>query len=261
MPAHSGHVQEQDLSATDLSPKQEEEADKRVAVTAHVVHEAIRKQGEEELDRPISALAWSGLAAGLTMSFSLIAQGLIRSALPGPPWTRLLVSLGYPLGYLIVIVGRQQLFTENTLTAVIPLLTRRDRATLFRTLRLWTIVLSANLIGAHISAWAVTNASIFPPELQRSFASIGTKAAAVSPGVAILKGIFAGWLIAMVVWMSASARQGHIAIIAILTYFVGLGQFTHVIAGSIEVLFLVFSGTFSWVTGRSVICCQLFSGI
>jgi len=72
-----------------------------------VVHEAIRKQGEEELTRPIAALAWSGFAAGLTMSFSLVAEGLLRSRLPDAPWRDLLVSIGYPLGYLIVIIGRQ----------------------------------------------------------------------------------------------------------------------------------------------------------
>ncbi len=234
------------LSTPDLTVKEEREAEKRVAVTAQVVHEAIRKQGDEELERPASALAWSGLAAGLTMSVSLIAEGLIRSHLPDAPWRLLLVAAGYPLGYLIVIVGRQQLFTENTLTAVIPLLARRDLATGIRMLRLWGIVLAANLAGAHIAAWTIAHADMFPPEVEKAFVAIGQEAVAVTPGLAILKGIFAGWLIAMVVWMLASARAGHIAIIFILTYIVGLGQFTHVIAGSVEALYLVMSGITHW---------------
>lgn len=239
-------IQEDNLTTPQLNRKQKEQAEKRVAVTAQVVHEAIRKQGEEELDRPASALAWSGFAAGLTMGFSLIAEGLISAYLPDLPWRRLLVSCGYPLGYLIVIIGRQQLFTENTLTAVIPLLARRDWITCARTLRLWAIVLASNLVGAHLAAWTIGNTATFSPEVQRAFAGIGKQAANVTPGAAILKGIFAGWLIAMVVWMIASARAGQIAIIGILTYFVGLAQFTHVIAGSIEVLFLVFTGALSW---------------
>ncbi len=234
------------LSTPDLTTKDKREAEKRIAVTALVVHEAIRKQGEEELDRTPSALAWSGFAAGLTMCFSLIAEGLIRSHVPDAPWRPLLVSLGYPLGYLIVIIGRQQLFTENTLTAVIPVLAHRDMATLIRMLRLWIIVLAANLAGVHLGAWTFANAHVFPFEVERAFAEIGREAASVTPGIAILKGILAGWLIAMVVWMLASARNGHIAIIAILTYVVGLGQFTHVIAGSAEVLYLVMSGGNSW---------------
>jgi formate-nitrite transporter family protein len=235
-----------DESTPKLTTKDKREAEKRVAVTALVVHEAIRKQGDEELARPASALAWSGLAAGLTMSFSLIAEGLLRSHLPEAPWRPLLVSLGYPFGYLIVILGRQQLFTENTLTAVIPLLAYRDIATGIRTLRLWSIVLAANLAGAHLGAWTLAHAHIFPPDVQSAFAEIGREAASVTPGAAILKGILAGWLIAMVVWLLASARGGHIAIIAILTYLVGLGQFTHVIAGSVEALFLVMSGASGW---------------
>ena len=217
-------AKEEHPAATDLTFKEEREAEKRVAVTAHVVHEAIRQQGEEELDRPASALAWSGFAAGLTMAFSLIAEGLLRARLPDTPWRMLVVSLGYPFGYLIVIIGRQQLFTENTLTAVIPVLTRRDLATGLRMLRLWIVVLAANLAGAHVAAWTVGHAHMFPSEVEQAFAQIGQEAAGVTPGLAFLKGIFAGWLIAMVVWMLASARYGQIAIIAILTYSSGSGN-------------------------------------
>ncbi|HLG96364.1 MAG TPA: formate/nitrite transporter family protein [Bryobacteraceae bacterium] len=240
-------VEDQNLATPDLSAKEAREADKRVAVTAHVVHEAIRIQGDEELGRPAWALAWSGLAAGLSMSFSLIAQGLIRSCLPDTPWRTLLTSFGYTFGYLIVIIARQQLFTENTLTAVIPVLARRNWETLLRMLRLWTIVLIANLVGAHLAAWAIADTPVFSSQAQQAFAQVGREAAATGPGAAILKGIFAGWLIALVVWMIAATRGGHIAITVILIYFVGLAQFTHVIAGSIDVLFLVLTGTHAWM--------------
>jgi formate/nitrite transporter FocA (FNT family) len=239
-------AESEELATPELTAKEIREAEKRVAVTAHVVHEAIRKQGEEELDRPASALAWSGFAAGLTMSFSLIAEGLIRVHLPQTQWRPLLVSLGYPFGYLIVIIGRQQLFTENTLTAVIPLLARRNLETGLRMLRLWSIVLIANLAGAHLAAWTLSNTHLFSSDVQSAFFDIGQRASAVAPGVAILRGVFAGWLIAMVVWMMASSRGSAIALIIILIYFVGLGGFTHVIAGSIEVLYLVMAGSHGW---------------
>src|SRR3954467_367922 len=106
----------------ELSPKEVKIAEKRTVGGAAIVHETVRLQGEEELSRPSSALAWSALAAGLAMGFSLVAEGALRAYLPDTPWRPLITKLGYPVGFLIVIIGRQQLFTENTLTPIIPLL-------------------------------------------------------------------------------------------------------------------------------------------
>lgn len=65
-------------------------------------------------------------------------------------------------------------------------------------------------------------------------------------GAAVLCGVFAGWLIALLVWMLAVVRSGQVALIIVMTYIVGLGGFTHIIAGSAEVLFLVWTGALSW---------------
>src|SRR6185437_9034867 len=120
---------------------EEKQVQERVAIGAHVVHETIRREGEEELKRSSSALAWSGLAAGLSMGFSLVAEGLLAAGLPSTPWATLISKLGYSVGFLIVVLGRQQLFTETTLTAILPLLSRRDIKTGLRVLRLWSMVL------------------------------------------------------------------------------------------------------------------------
>ncbi len=236
----------EEMVVPELTEKQQQEAEDRTSVSAVVVHEAIRHDGEEELQRPISALAWSGLAAGLSMGFSFVAEALLRRYLPDAPWRPLIVNLGYPFGFLIVIIGRQQLFTENTLTAIIPLLARRNMSTFISVLRLWAVVLCANLTGAHIIAWVLGNTPVFRPEVQASLLALAQEAAAVSFGSAILRGIFAGWLIAMVVWMLAATDTGRIPIIVILTYVVSLAGLTHIIAGSIEVLFLVMTGHLSW---------------
>ena len=234
------------IAAPDLTEKQEQEAQDRTSVSAVVVHEAIRHDGEEELNRPSAALAWSGFAAGLSMGFSLVGQALLRSHLPDRPWRPLVVNLGYALGYLIVIIARQQLFTENTLTAIIPLLAQRNVATLVQVARLWAVVLIANLAGAHLFAWVAGNTPMFRPDVQAAMLSLGKDAAAVTFGSAVLRGIFAGWLIALVVWMLAAIDTGRIAVIVIITYTVGLAGFTHIIAGSIDVLFLVMVGAKSW---------------
>src|SRR5947209_8528391 len=117
---------QEEIVAPELTEKQQQEAEERSTVSAVVIHEAIRHDGEEELNRPASALAWSGLAAGLSMGFSFVGQALLYAHLPDAKWRPLVVALGYPLGFLIVILGRQQLFTENTLTPIIPLFTRRS---------------------------------------------------------------------------------------------------------------------------------------
>jgi formate/nitrite transporter FocA (FNT family) len=243
-----GESLQADMVSPPLNERQQQEAEDRTSISAVVVHEAIRKDGDEELQRPISALAWSGLAAGLSMGFSFIVEGLLEAYLPDARWRPLLVNLGYPFGFLIVIIGRQQLFTENTLTAIIPLLARRNLITLVAVLRLWAVVLAANLVGAHLFAWVVSNTPMYSPEIQHGLLQVALRAAAVSFGSAILRGIFAGWLIAMVVWMLAASSQGKVGIIVILTYVVGLSGLTHVVVGSVEVLFLVMIGAKSWIS-------------
>src|SRR5690349_9073033 len=108
----------------------EDEAEERSSPSGKIVYKAILKEAEDELERPSSALFWSGLAAGLSMGFSLVGEGLLRAHLPDKPWRPLVAKLGYSVGFLIVILGRQQLFTENTLTPILPLLQRRDARTL-----------------------------------------------------------------------------------------------------------------------------------
>jgi formate/nitrite transporter FocA (FNT family) len=241
-----GEQIEQDGVVPPLTKEQEREAEDRTSVTALVVHETIRKDGDEELQRPNSALAWSGLAAGLSMGFSFLAQALFYTQVPDSPWRPLVVNLGYPLGFLITIIGRQQLFTENTLTVIIPLLARRNLTTFLSVLRLWGVVLVANLAGAHIFAWVAGNTPLLRPEVRESMRQIAFQAANVSFGAAVLRGVFAGWLIAMVVWMLAATDSNRLPIIVILTYFVGLAGLTHIVAGSVEVLFLVMTGLKPW---------------
>jgi len=236
-----------EVAEPELTEHERQEAEDRTSVKATVVHETIRYDGEEELNRPSAALAWSALAAGFSMGLSLVAMALFRAYLPDAPWRPLIARLGYPLGFLIVITGRQQLFTENTLTAIIPLLVRRNLETLLRVARLWAVVLVANLAGAHLFAWVVATTPMFHPEIRHAMFELAKEAADVTFGVAILRGIFAGWLIAMVVWMLAAVDTGRLAIIIIVTYIVGLAGLTHIIAGSVEVLFLVMVGYKSWV--------------
>jgi formate/nitrite transporter FocA (FNT family) len=229
-----------------LDEDEQQEAKDRSSVTVQVVHEAIRKQGDEELNRPAQALAWSGLAAGFSMGMSLVVEGLLQAHLPNTPWRSLVVRLGYPFGFLMVVGGRQQLFTENTLSPIIPLLERRDRATFWKVMTLWAAVLVSNIAGAHIAAWVLSNTPAFQPDVQHAFQQIAREAVAVDFSTAILRGVFAGWLIAMMVWILAAMKDTRLPVILIMTYVIGLGGFTHIVAGSVEALFLVWNGSVSW---------------
>ncbi len=225
---------------------EEKQVQERVAIGAHVVHETILREGEEELKRPPSALAWSGLAAGLSMGFSLVAEGLLASYLPNSQWRPLLSKIGYSVGFLIVVLGRQQLFTETTLTAVLPLLSRRDMKTALGVLRLWGVVLLANLVGTYLFALCVGRIPIFPPHIQQTLIEISSGATEGGFGIIFVRAIFAGWLIALMVWLLPAAESARVSIIIILTYLIGLGGFSHVIAGSTKVLFLVVTGGETW---------------
>ena len=231
------------------SPEQRHEdqiVEEKAAVGSHIVYKAIKKTADEELRRPAIALAFSGLAAGLSMGFSLVAEGLLHSKLPDAPWRPLITKLGYSIGFLIVILGRQQLFTENTLTPMLPLLQRRDRATLINVARLWATVLGANVLGAAIFAYAVQRTPAFEPAVKRAFLELGMDAMRPMAETILVKGIFAGWLIALMVWLLPVAEGGRIAVIILLTYVVGLGQLSHVIAGSVDAIYTVAAGVHTW---------------
>jgi formate-nitrite transporter family protein len=230
----------------ELSDRDREEIIDRIRPTALIIHETIRIEGENELCRSVSGLAWSGLAAGLSMGFSLVTQGLLAANLPQQSWSSIVVSIGYSIGFVIVVMGRQQLFTENTLTVILPLLSDRRRKVLMRVLRLWGIVLASNLLGAFIFASIVARVGVFKPELQIAFGEIGLRAIEGGFGTTLLRAIFAGWLIALMVWLLPAAESSQLWVIVIVTSLVGLGEFPHIIAGSVEVFYAVAIGSVSW---------------
>jgi formate/nitrite transporter FocA (FNT family) len=226
----------------DLTKKEIQEAERRSAVSALVVHEAIRREGEQELRRSSSALFWSGLAAGLSMGFSLITEGILRTCIPNAPWRPIITKLGYSFGFLLVVLGRQQLFTENTLTPILPVMLHRSMALLRSAFRLWVVVLLSNLVGALAIAWVLGNTGVFSPEVRKAFAEIGHESLSVSFGLALLRGIFAGWLIAFMVWLLPFAEAFRVVVIVALTWLVGVAHLTHIIAGSVETLYLATVG-------------------
>ncbi len=218
------------------------EVEKRSSSGGHIVYKAVQKEGEDELERSNSALAWSALAAGLSMGFSLLSEGLLRSHLPETPWRPLLAKFGYCIGFLVVVLGRQQLFTENTLTVILPLLRKKDLRTFGNVVRLWAIVLAGNLLGALIMAWMMGNTSVVEPNVHQAMKELGLASMNHGFGTLLLRGIFAGWLIALMVWLLPVAETARVGVIIVITYIVGIGEFSHTVAGSVDAFYLLTTG-------------------
>ncbi|RMQ50859.1 putative Transporter [Pseudomonas cichorii] len=229
-----------------LSAEEEREIDENQPPRAAVLHETIRIQGDHELERSAAALWWSALAAGLTMGLSLMAMGLFRSRLADVDASHVIASFGYSAGFLAVILARQQLFTENTLTAVLPVMSKLTLTNIGRLLRLWTIVLVGNLAGTLLVAYVMLNLPIFDGKTDQAFLEIGRKVMENDLNQMFSKGIVSGWMIATMVWMIASMESAKIAIIVMITYLMALGDFTHIVVGSAEVSYLVFAGELGW---------------
>lgn len=225
-----------------LDRAEQSQAARHSGLRALVIHEIVRDEGEDELVRSNGALALSGFAAGLSMGFSFLTEALIRAGLPAAPWRHMIASFGYSIGFLIVVLGRQQLFTESTLTAVLPLLTRRDGRTLRAVLRLWAIVLGANLAGTWVFAALLLPEGVFPHAVQPAFAALGLAAISSGFGATLLKAMFAGWLIALMVWILPSARSARLMTVLIITWVVALADLSHVVAGSAEAAHAVLTG-------------------
>ncbi|MCB8821520.1 formate/nitrite transporter family protein [Microvirga rosea] len=230
----------------DLSASEKKAIEEQSRPNAALIHETIRAEGESELDRSVMALLLSGLAAGLSIGFSLVVEGLLHAHLPDTPWKLLISGFGYPVGFLIVVLGRQQLFTENTLTPILPLLHNRDADTFWRVLKLWLIVLAANIAATWIFAAVIAHTPLFAPEIKSAFTEISRKVIEAPFGTTLIKAVFAGWLIALMVWLLPGAETGRAFIILIITYVVAIGGFSHLIAGSVDGFYLVETGQATW---------------
>ncbi len=239
-------LKEESDSGFSLSDEERRDVEERSAPRAALLHEIIRRAGQEELKRNIATLAWSAFAAGLTMGFSFLARGVLHRHMEGLPGAFLIDSMGYTFGFLAVIVARQQLFTENVLTAVLPLMTKPSAHNFGRLLRLWSVVLAGNLVGATVFAFGLLHMDQFDAAGQAAFVAVGRELMDNSALEMFTKGILAGWIIAMMVWMMAATERSRVAIILICTYVIAIGGFTHIVVGSAEAMYMVFAGESSF---------------
>jgi formate/nitrite transporter FocA (FNT family) len=223
-----------------LTVQEEEKVEEKARLRAAVVYEIIRAEGEGELARAGSALWWSGVAAGISMGFSFLGQATIAAHLPDAPWRDAVASFGYSTGFLIVILGRQQLFTENTLTPVLPVMAHPTLAWIAVLLRLWAIVFAANIVGGFLFALTLSQTTMFEPQVVREFGAMVEHVMANSPGQMFLKAVGAGWLVAALVGMMPSSEGSEFPLILVMGYLIALFG---IVAGSAEIMY-------GWLVGQ-----------
>ncbi len=230
-------TEEDDVSA--IHEEAEEQAvEEATGLTSRLIYEVIRRNGEEELARPARSLAWAGMAAGFMISFSVLGEAIFRTYLPDVPWRHLLENAGYSLGFMLVILGRMQLFTENTITTTLPLMVKPCRKYAVGMAKLWAMVLFTNVIGAFGAAalWVWTPA--LPPEFHPAIMELSHHATHMEPATSFFRAIPAGILVAALVWMLPSAGSSAFFIILTFTWLIAAGDFTHIVAGSVEMAYL-----------------------
>jgi formate/nitrite transporter FocA (FNT family) len=230
-----------------ITAREAEDIAERSSPRTPVIYEIVRKLGDEEMARPAASLWWSGVTAGLSISFSLLAQAILHmhlshSDLANAPWAPLITSLGYSVGFLMVVLARQQLFTENTITAVLPVMADLTSRNLGQLGRMWGIVLLANLAGTLFAALFCTYTPVVAPELREAMLEVSRGLVEPSWWGMFFKGISAGFLIAAMVWLLPSADGAQFHIITLMTYLIAVGGFKHIIAGSVEAFLLVVNG-------------------
>lgn len=241
------HTDEIEVESEEKESGKEIEVDEeRLPSRAMAIHEHIRQDGEKELERDAMALLWSAIAAGLSMGASLLAKGIFHVHLEGIPGAFILESLGYTFGFIIVIMARQQLFTENTVTAVLPVMQSPTWGNFGLLMRLWGVVLLGNLIGTGIAAWAFEYMPIFDEATRDAFVTIGMEVMKNTPIEMFSNAIISGWIIATMVWMFPSAGSAKIVVIILMTWLIALADTTHIVVGTVEILYLVFNGTLHW---------------
>lgn len=227
-------------SSAEEAEKRAERVEELRPLSSDEMFEVVRLNGVEELRRPTVSLAFSGLAAGLAIGFSVIAEAAVVGRLDSDAgWASLVGDMGYTVGFIIVVLGRLQLFTENTITPVLPICHAPTRANFLALARNWSVVLTANIVGVTIFAAFLMWLPSIPHEMREAVVDLGRHSVDGGFFVTMTKGVGAGFLVAALVWVNANSRGASLAAVFVITYVIALCEFSHVIAGTMEIAALV----------------------
>jgi len=215
-----------------------------------IMHEQI-ETGLKEYNRSDLGLFLSSLSAGLEIGFSILIIGVIHTLFQNESTTgqlAVMMALVYPIGYIFVIIGRSELFTEHTTLATLPVM--NGQATLSSLAKLWLIVYVGNLAGGYIFGGI---SLVFNDEMhlvgKEFFYFVSEKMLKYSVGATLISSIMAGWLMGMLSWLLTSAQDtfSRVVMIFLVTFLISIAGLHHCIVGSIEV-FMAFFGEANKIT-------------
>lgn len=211
----------------------------------HTILEQHVTQAQEELERPAGGLLLSSFSAGLDLGFGPFLMAIMLT-LSGGAWphpvTQAVLAAAYAVGFVFVVLGRSALFTEQTTSAVLPVLA--GRASIAQLARLWGLVLVGNIAGGALFALIL---STLGPHLHivdaAAFGIIAHKVLDVPWWSMWGSAVLAGWLMGLLAWLMAASRDtiGQIVFVSVTTFVIGVAGFHHSIAGTIEVLLALFA--------------------
>lgn len=195
---------------------------------------------DAEIDAPFGRLAFSALAAGITITLCFVGRAVLTGALPDSPVV--VQSLFYPIGFVVVVLGRYQLFTENTLTPVTLMLVRRT--TLPAMLRVWGIVLVFNLVGAGLAAVWYAWTPMFEPATVDAGLAMAEHAMGLGWGALFTRGILAGAMVASLVWLVHAAREAiaRVVLTWVVMLLVPTADLFHCITDTADAIFALAMG-------------------
>ena len=193
----------------------------------------------EEISRSFRELFFSGLAAGFAITLTVLLYASMTSAADGIP---MIGALLYPIGFVYIILGNYQLYTENTLPPVALVIERM--ASVPAMLGMWTIVLLGNLTGGALGAVALAYGGVFSPEVAQTATEIGMAGVETEWLALFSKAGFAGLIVAGVVWLDFGVKSATARFLLVYMAFLAipLGNLYHVVVASTEVVYLVLEG-------------------
>lgn len=201
---------------------------------------------DAEMERPATAIAVSGLLAGLGIGISVFLVAVFGSIAPegtSELGHRLLVGNAYAAGFLLVIFARADLFTEYTTIALLPVML--GHSTVRALARLWGIVWAANIVGAVVAGLAVVGlGSVYGAYEVRPL--VDAAAELVEPGFGVITAgaVVAGLLMGHMSWLIVAAREtvSQVIFVWVIGMIIGVGHLHHSITGTAEVVAGMASG-------------------
>jgi formate/nitrite transporter FocA (FNT family) len=202
---------------------------------------------DEEVETSSRKLYLSGLAAGFAITLTFFVYATSKAAFADA--SDFLAPLLYPLGFVYIIMGRYQLYTENTLTPVTLVLMRV--ASVPALFRVWGAVLAGNLSGACVGAFVLAHTGVFSPAAAAAAVDIGVQGVETAWWDLAFKALFAGWLVAGLVWLEHAVRDSisRVVLVYLIIFTIPATGLYHVVVSSADVFYLVFTGNVDLLVG------------